>query len=130
VPYIPHIAVPRTQTKVDDTATKAVNGHSEEVKESDPQKSTEDKAPEPSVPQAPKSWADLVRAKTIKNEQNDAANKINAALRAVNTNVNGKPQSLSEMIKSFDIGKPQDTPFLQPRGLINTGNMCFMNAVR
>ena len=38
--------------------------------------------------------------------------------------------SLEEALKAFKIyGGLTPPPFLEPRGLVNTGNMCFMNAV-
>ncbi|KAK8124582.1 ubiquitin thiolesterase [Apiospora kogelbergensis] len=37
--------------------------------------------------------------------------------------------SLAEAVALFRVGKGQKLAFLKPRGLINTGNMCYMNSV-
>lgn len=88
---------------------------------------TSTSAPTPTpapAPVAPKSWADLVK---VKNAAGDAASAKPAVIKA---NGVGKSVSLSEALANFDLSSVESTvPFLQPRGLINTGNMCFMNSV-
>ncbi|KAH9892349.1 cysteine proteinase [Xylariomycetidae sp. FL2044] len=37
--------------------------------------------------------------------------------------------SLAEVLKSYKVSAGQKIAFLEPRGLINTGNMCYMNSV-
>lgn len=37
--------------------------------------------------------------------------------------------SLAEAIQAYQVGSSGDISFLEPRGLINTGNMCYMNSV-
>lgn len=37
--------------------------------------------------------------------------------------------SLAEALADFRIASGQKLAFLEPRGLINTGNMCYMNSV-
>ncbi|KAM0283818.1 hypothetical protein ACHAO9_009540 [Fusarium lateritium] len=37
--------------------------------------------------------------------------------------------SVAEAINSFQVGLADEVSFLEPRGLINTGNMCYMNSV-
>lgn len=41
-----------------------------------------------------------------------------------------KPGSLLEVLRSYDteLGSSR-VAFLEPRGLVNTGNMCYMNSV-
>lgn len=41
-----------------------------------------------------------------------------------------KTNSLAEAIHAYHVKHPEQIPFLEPRGLINTGNMCYMNSVR
>lgn len=38
--------------------------------------------------------------------------------------------SLTEALQTYRPGAPEKLPFLEPRGLVNTGNMCYMNSVR
>lgn len=37
--------------------------------------------------------------------------------------------SLAEALQAFQVGSADKIAFLEPRGLINTGNMCYMNSV-
>lgn len=37
--------------------------------------------------------------------------------------------SLAEALRAYRVGGSQKLSFLEPRGLINTGNMCYMNSV-
>jgi len=78
------------------------------------------------VPAVPKSWAELVKT---------APGKDTEATRVVviqpNGTSNGKVGSIPQILSDFQI-RPTGSftiPFLEPRGLVNTGNMCFMNAV-
>lgn len=91
-----------------------------------------EKAPEPEVekpvekpaaPAAPKAWADLLR----KNEAKSAA--AAAVVPKTVARTNGAYASLEEALKDFRINSAVSAPFLEPRGLVNTGNMCFMNGV-
>ena len=78
---------------------------------------------------APKSWADLVRTKAPTNASLAAADGKNHLSNGFGS---GQALSLSEALTSFDITQAiADTKvsFLKPRGLVNTGNMCYMNSV-
>lgn len=71
----------------------------------------------------PKSWADLVRSKAT-----SAANAVNG-----NASINGSEPSrngtIGQVLKQFDVQDSHKFPFLEPRGLVNTGNMCYMNSI-
>jgi ubiquitin carboxyl-terminal hydrolase 10 len=74
-------------------------------------------------PAAPKSWADLVRTK----------NAVAASVRQNGAPAHGvaslpKSASLAEALKQYTV-RPEHVSFLEPRGLVNTGNMCYMNSV-
>ncbi|CEJ54633.1 hypothetical protein PMG11_00935 [Penicillium brasilianum] len=75
---------------------------------------------------APKSWADLVRAK-------NAARSTSAPTPSdSNTLAVQKSESLADVLNSLgeDVTQYSDKiAFLEPRGLVNTGNMCYMNSV-
>jgi ubiquitin carboxyl-terminal hydrolase 10 len=77
-------------------------------------------------PPKPTSWANLVRS-TIP--------QTTTAMRPSNSSSNGvitaKGETLSDVLNdaTAPIEPPSKISFLQPRGLVNTGNMCYMNSV-
>lgn len=84
-----------------------------------------------------KSWADLVR----RNAKPTAAAAAGAT--GVSTLSNGealtngfhaggaasKTASLGDALKQYSVQHDTTLSFLEPRGLVNTGNMCYMNSV-
>lgn len=85
----------------------------------------------PPVKAPPKSWADLVRTKA-----SPAAIPTPSTNSGTTGQTNGfavsKAGSLSDVLSSFNVDSRDDdikVAFLEPRGLVNTGNMCYMNAV-
>ncbi|RMZ75418.1 hypothetical protein DV738_g5499, partial [Chaetothyriales sp. CBS 135597] len=90
-----------------------------------PQQPVEAAAPAPALPPKPTSWANLFRP--------SAAATTAAPLTMSNVNgvATAKGETLTEVLN--DIHVPNEGPrrlsFLQPRGLVNTGNMCYMNSV-
>ena len=85
----------------------------------------------PHIQVAPKSWADLVRT----TGQNTTA-KVAQVPSDPAAETNGFPPSragsLADALGSYsvkDSNKNAKMAFLKPRGLINIGNMCYMNSV-
>ncbi|TKA25981.1 hypothetical protein B0A50_05493 [Salinomyces thailandicus] len=78
----------------------------------------------PSKP-APKSWADLVRTRAAPGSQ---AAKANGAA-AGNGMQLPKSASLTEALGQYSVHSDAPLSFLEPRGLVNTGNMCYMNSI-
>ncbi|KAI9819821.1 MAG: hypothetical protein M1832_003896 [Thelocarpon impressellum] len=89
------------------------------------------KASSPPPRAAPKSWADLVRSNAPKAVP--ASN--GAAFNVAPTNGSGvsRTGTLADVLNSFSVdrteGDDAKIAFLEPKGLVNTGNMCYMNAV-
>ena len=81
------------------------------------------KTPPPKA--APKSWADLVRTKNA----GKAAGQANGAA-PTNSIQLPKTASLPEALRQYSVQSGVTLSFLEPRGLVNTGNMCYMNSVR
>lgn len=85
----------------------------------------------PSTKPAPKSWADLVRAKAQPKPSN--GNKIqDNGITQSNGFTTSKITSLAEALSTYNVDDVKDDAkisFLEPRGLVNTGNMCYMNSV-
>lgn len=91
------------------------------------EESSEVKLVEAPPPVKPTSWANLFRSSQPQNTptvRSSSAVSSNGALAP-------KGESLSEVL--LDVNTPVEPPtkvsFLQPRGLVNTGNMCYMNSV-
>lgn len=78
----------------------------------------------PAKPAAPKSWADLVRTKNA-----IAASAQQNGVSAPNGVASlPKSASLAEALRQYSVANER-LAFLEPRGLVNTGNMCYMNSV-
>ena len=91
---------------------------------SSPSATTSPKSPAPPAPRPPlKSWSALV-------SQNTKSNASRAPV-TVNKVANGKMGGLGAALATFDPFSPTSAvaPVIRPRGLINTGNLCFMNVV-
>ncbi|KAI4220786.1 MAG: hypothetical protein L6R36_007371 [Xanthoria steineri] len=77
---------------------------------------------------APKSWADLVRAKPSNIPSGVKA--MDGAPLPVNGLQHPKPSSLVDVLRDYDLSSENSrVVFVEPRGLVNTGNMCYMNSV-
>lgn len=84
-------------------------------------------APAPAAPKPkPSSWASLLRP----------AQSSSAAVASADfdSSLNGGPmargEALSDVLHDMNaVDAPSKISFLQPRGLVNTGNMCYMNSV-
>lgn len=83
-------------------------------------------APAPRV--KPTSWANLFRNANLSSSSSRPNNDISTP---VNGLVAGRGEALSDVLQDVDVTpeQPSQVSFLQPRGLVNTGNMCYMNSV-
>jgi ubiquitin carboxyl-terminal hydrolase 10 len=75
----------------------------------------------------PKSWADLVRTKAPATSGDTVASST-----ATSGLVISKNESLVDVINNLGSDAEQYSnkiAFVEPRGLVNTGNMCYMNSV-
>ena len=80
-----------------------------------------------SPPAPPKSWADLVRSKSV--TKGAAVPGASSAERLAVP----KNEPISEVLANLSdeaVSQNDKISFLEPRGLVNTGNMCYMNSVR
>ncbi|RDW69069.1 mRNA-binding ubiquitin-specific protease UBP3 [Aspergillus mulundensis] len=134
VPVVPVIPAPNTprRGKADAGSSETPKSTSEvistpaETPDAAPEEPADDKPVEPVKPAAPKSWADLVRHKNL--ARNAASQSASSGV------VNGiaKSQTVADVIVNLgdDVSQYSDkVSFLEPRGLVNTGNMCYMNSV-
>ena len=88
------------------------------------------KTSSPEAKAVPKSWADLVRSKApVLAPGVIGSYDTSSSLHNIATSKGG---SLSEVLRTFNVVDNEThskTAFIKPRGLINTGNMCYMNSV-
>ncbi|GKT91224.1 LOW QUALITY PROTEIN: ubiquitin thiolesterase [Colletotrichum tofieldiae] len=118
-------------------ATEAVDATAVEQEKNDAQ-------PAAPVKAAPKKWSGLFSAAPVgasKAQPNANGPVAPAATNGAATNgdgaVNGgassfsagNTNSLAAAIQDFRVGNSAKVQFIEPRGLINTGNMCYMNSV-
>lgn len=88
-------------------------------------------ASSPPVKATPKSWADLVRTKAAPTAFTKAQVTIDDPAHT-NGLIPAKTGSLADALSSYNVKDSSDfakVAFLEPRGLVNTGNMCYMNSV-
>ena len=103
---------------------------SEEVVDTESVKSDQtSKAASPEIKAGPKSWADLVRTKNSSSASNGTAIGSSMSQHIFSSS---KSSNISDVLTSFNVASSDidsKIAFLKPRGLVNTGNMCYMNAV-
>lgn len=140
IPALPNIPMARPKTASSETTSippplpqPAASEYVDDKPTAQPEVGTESQAADeasatsPPSRTAPKSWADLVRSK------NASAKYASAALSGIAVG-NGtgatRAESLAEALKQYNVENDEKIAFLEPRGLVNTGNMCYMNSVR
>ncbi|KAH0091404.1 cysteine proteinase, partial [Aureobasidium melanogenum] len=138
VPIVPAVpAVPTTRPKtassevVPNAASAAEQGVSGvEPAVAQPEASAETKPAEPATPApkaAPKSWADLMRSKN--SAVAAASSTVVNGTGPANGAVPSRASTLAGALKQFNVDDNDKIAFLEPRGLVNTGNMCYMNSI-
>ncbi|KAL3469769.1 hypothetical protein BJX99DRAFT_264856 [Aspergillus californicus] len=139
VPVIPAPSTPRqeikdntgrsSETSKSTTADKTGGAPSEAAAAQGSNEPVEsEQEPAKPAPVAPKSWADLVRNKNLAR----GAVSSGSTSELVNGVVKHQSQSVADVILNLgdDVSQYSDkVAFLEPRGLVNTGNMCYMNSV-
>lgn len=136
VPVVPAVPAARPKTASSEVTTSAATLAEQSVPAAEPaaaqtEASAETKSAEPVTPApkaAPKSWADLMRSK------NSAVAAASSAVVNGTGPTNGaapsRASTLAGALKQFNVDDNDKIAFLEPRGLVNTGNMCYMNSVR
>ncbi|OMP88683.1 putative ubiquitin carboxyl-terminal hydrolase 3 [Diplodia seriata] len=84
-------------------------------------------ATSPAPKAAPKSWADLVRTKNAAAAAPVASSSN--GISAANGFAAAKSDSMADVLQTYNVNADNKIAFLAPRGLVNTGNMCYMNSI-
>lgn len=136
VPNIPALSRPKPSPPVAvvnealPTAVQATTPNPDEQESSavkEEQSTEQEEAPAPApAPPAPKSWAELVKRNAPK------PTAARPQFGAVTTNGVSLPKSasLADALRQYSVQEDTMLSYLEPRGLVNTGNMCYMNSVR
>ncbi|KAJ7728890.1 hypothetical protein B0H16DRAFT_1330669 [Mycena metata] len=150
------VVLPTTTTPTSTVAASSSSGTPVEEDQTKKVESTESKdakdastpapAPAPAVPPPKKSWASLLPpsgsgAPTTKAKPLPTSSQVGFSVPAQGQSKESvaRAERLGKELRKGVLGllsappaasaSPSTTPFLIPRGLINTGNMCFANAI-
>lgn len=106
--------------KTEDATTTAANAETSGSAEETPKASPPPKA-------APKSWAELLRSRAVPAPAQAPA--VPNGVVSTNGAIGSKNNSVGDVLATFSVDADKKLSFLEPRGLVNTGNMCYMNSV-
>jgi ubiquitin carboxyl-terminal hydrolase 10 len=84
----------------------------------------------PPKPAAFKSWAELLRAKNAPAPAQPVAAPVSNNVVASSGPAVPRSNTLADVLASFSVESEKKVSFIEPRGLVNTGNLCYMNSVR
>lgn len=142
LPVLPkHGPKPETtsQEKADEDAAKPNDQDTAAAESGEANADGTNDAPAPAVKAPPTSWANLFAKSSARASVDgsgvNGANGANGDSVDATTNFPGSAfsksnvNSLAEAIQSYAVENNGKLDFLEPRGLINTGNMCYMNSV-
>lgn len=98
----------------------------------------EEAKPAPRV--APSSWANLfakrAAAANVPSSNGSSTDKTgvngnegSSGTRESQSSPKSNADHVAEAIRAYQVGSLDKVSFIEPRGLINTGNMCYMNSV-
>ena len=89
---------------------------------------TSEPAAQQSAPRGPpKSWAELLRNKNA--ALNGTTNTPSGQVPFIDGVLVPKIATVADVLSAYNVESDEKLIFLEPRGLVNTGNMCYMNSV-
>lgn len=118
---------------------ETISTDAKDVADAAPQKEKSEPAPAPAPTKvAPKSWANLFAKPSATAPTSATGGRLETdggAAEGPHTSTTlshfskANAGSVAEVLQSYRVGNVDNLAFLEPRGLINTGNMCYMNSV-
>jgi ubiquitin carboxyl-terminal hydrolase 10 len=109
------------------------------VNEEPPQENAQPTSAPPPVKVAHKSWASMVgkhaspagsvAAAGRAGPNGPAAGGANVSDAGASSFAKSNASSVAEVLQAYRVNGVDNLAFVEPRGLINTGNMCYMNSV-
>ncbi|UKZ48552.1 hypothetical protein TrVGV298_002777 [Trichoderma virens] len=141
-PSASDVSVTAEQEKVNGEVAKSEDQDAVTAASGEIQTNGTSNPPSPVARAPPTSWANLFAKPTARTPTNGSGLNGSAGGDAVNGDstdaANNFPgsafsksnaSSLAQAIQSYQVENNDKIDFLEPRGLINTGNMCYMNSV-
>ncbi|KAL7814501.1 hypothetical protein V8C26DRAFT_403997 [Trichoderma gracile] len=130
-------AAEEQQQGINGDAAKSDNQDSAAATTAESQSNATNDTPSPVVRAPPTSWANLFAkpsaragvngtgagSDAVNGDSKDGSNNFASGFAKSNIH------SLAQAIQSYQVENIDKVDFLEPRGLINTGNMCYMNSV-
>ncbi|KAF1947204.1 cysteine proteinase [Clathrospora elynae] len=111
-------------TQQESSWTECVAASTPEVDES----AEETPKASPPKPAAPKSWAELLRVKNAPAAAQPPATP-NGVVAPTTAPPMPKSNTLADVLASFSVDSEKKVSFIEPRGLVNSGNLCYMNSI-
>jgi ubiquitin carboxyl-terminal hydrolase 10 len=117
----PHEEQASTVSDQDDSQTTSASGEQTSIEEG------KDASPAPKAWTTPKLWTGLFNPNTA---PSTSALSESGQGALVPSGTKTPSESLAEALRTFNaVSTEAKVAFLEPRGLVNTGNMCYMNSV-
>jgi ubiquitin carboxyl-terminal hydrolase 10 len=132
IPIKPAVPASVTSTQKSVTGEKSEAKNAPVIAESGPVAETSSGAENNTAPAAaskpaPKSWAELLRSKAAPVPV-QAPSVTNGVVPANGASPN-KSNSIADVLAAFSVDHDGRVVFLKPRGLVNSGNLCYMNSI-
>ncbi|KAI1156875.1 cysteine proteinase [Nemania diffusa] len=145
IPAIPKVKDSKSPSNHSETVVAELTVSSQSPTEVAPARPEAETTPVQPAKTAPKLWSNLFQRPTPATTLSSSPNNPSAAPASaapssdtinVNNNLSGpgsfaksNASSLAEALRDHQVSNGQKISFIEPRGLVNTGNMCYMNSV-
>jgi ubiquitin carboxyl-terminal hydrolase 10 len=138
IPAVPRIPIksakPPSATSTTQKSAKSPSTNQEtpaKVEDATELSADAEETPKGSPPKSgpPKSWAELLRAKNAPAAPQPPAVPNGTDVVVASGPTPPRSNTLADVLATFSVDSEKKVSFLEPRGLVNTGNLCYMNSV-